>query len=375
MKLYSTFAHIKNDAMNFCAGLFTFAQQGLTDSERLSVDAGTETVDQDVISALTSQHARKICQTALTEQVTTEVADKELLGLKQGVAEPEPGNNTRAFRVLDGSSQTQHSWQPLLKRVCADECRDLVNRMIRERSQIERAAVKVDGVIELCARKVVQKTEAEVLTCCGQECGWDDQTCRLWPFFDASEKQDWNARCCTEGTILQNSSRERLCNSVQPEVKRQELSKVDPKQGTSQDALTVGQDLNPQPGLASLVESGQSGPEDGTQCDMEFGTKCGTKQARKTFLEACKNRKEENWEFLTKADHDVLGGLEGVGKLEKTNIRECYRNLQHADAVSWYDNMCYFVEKRSDDITYIYTLVEKEVTPVIVNGAALFKRK
>ena len=392
LKFNNAFEHIKNDALKFCSGLFFLAQQQLPEGSRQT----RFQLQLQVARALANENAQKICQTALDQQVTPEVADEELLGIKLGVEELKPGNKTRAFQVLNGASQTNHSWQHLLKRVCADECQRLLNEITAAKREISTAGTKLkatakgETVPELCAKEVVQKAEAEVLTCCGQECGWNNRTCRLWPFFDASEKLDWNARCCAEGTILKDSSRERLCNSVQPKAKRQQLRKMDARNSTPQDAGMVGQDLvarRPKKSrkrrTRSLLqsESRQDLNSGGTiQCNMP-GAKCGELDQRRLFLQHCKERQEENWQFLTKEAHDELLRKQGVkfvsdkdDKPKETSIRACYAKLQGGvDSVSWLDKVCYFVEKRSPEIEEIYAERQSEVTGDIVSGGALFK--
>ena len=343
VSLKNTFDHIENDALKFCAGLFSLAQQELPEDQSLI----WEYVAARVRMVLHHANAQKICQTALNQQVTPKVADEELLGLKEGVQDPEPGNETRAYQILNGASQPRHAWEHLLKRACADECQNLLVEMLASKSRISQSAVDLKGfsVKKLCAEKVVQKAEAEVLTCCGQECGWDNQTRRLWPFFDAAEKEDWNARCCAEGTILKNSSRERLCNSVQPKAKRQELYEMDPKQGTSRDALLVGQDLaTPKPKRLTRQRSRRSLKPKGSRkkrsrrsllqsepghvlCDMNFSSKCGN---REEFLNACKEHGGENWQFLPSSDYQFLVKLSGVQRFseKETSIRSCYAKLK-----------------------------------------------
>ena len=67
---------------------------------------------------------------------------------------------------------------------------------------------------ETCADEVVGKVEAEMLGCCGRSCGWNNRSCASWPFFTKEEKVEWLQECCSEFNVLQNSSRENMCDSV-----------------------------------------------------------------------------------------------------------------------------------------------------------------
>ena len=67
---------------------------------------------------------------------------------------------------------------------------------------------------ETCADEVVGKVEAEMLGCCGRSCGWNGRSCVSWPFLTKNEKVEWLQECCSEFNVLQNSSRENMCDSV-----------------------------------------------------------------------------------------------------------------------------------------------------------------
>ncbi|CAE7737818.1 mpeU [Symbiodinium necroappetens] len=374
IKQRSAYDHITNDALKFCTGLLALVQKELPLEERRE----QWRIGVRVEDALQHDDREKICQAALAQQITPKLADEELLGLHESIDAPEPGEKTRAYQVLvDGVSRTDHSWQDLLNSVCADECRDLLELMESATLELVEAAVSVDSkagtIQEICGKHVVQKAEAEVLTCCGQECGWDNRICRLWPFFDPSERLDWNARCCAEGTILKDSSRERLCNSVQPKEKREKLYENDAKQETQQDALLVGQDRAPQPG-PSLLQS-YAGE---VQCDV-LGAKCGKEEQRALFLKACKEHKEEQWHFLDSTAYKKFVSLEHVHIVSgDTSIRACYAKLTgDVDAVSWYMKTCHFVHSSDREIEAIqdtYDATDPEV-PDVVDGVALFKQK
>ena len=324
---------------------------------------------------LENAKAQKICQTALDGQVTPEVADEELVYPEKGVEDPEPASDTRVYQVLHGPGQKGHSWKQLLQKVCADECRDLLKRLrsqlyeISEVSASETAKSKV--VAEVCAETVVQKVEAEVLTCCGEECGWDGQRCRLWPFMDATEQEGWDLRCCTEGTVLKGSSRERLCNSVQPKEKQKTLMNIDPKPRTKLDARRVGQDL--QQGSSLLQDVSLTFQP---VCDAASGLQCQDKDARAHFLDLCKLHAEK-WQFLEAGPHSDLGHYWSVKP--GINIRSCHAELGKVGvgSVSWLNNNCYviMVSKEDDDVKAIYADAKNDTGGDFeVIGAALFKR-
>ena len=119
-------------------------------------------------------------------------------------------------------------WKDALARVCKDECTDLLDMMKKETKHLAED-VKHDHTpfARTCAEHVVQHVEAEVLGCCGRSCGFDGRRCLLWPFFSPEEKVDWEVECCSEMSILKNSSREFMCNSVLPDRLAKEASQYD----------------------------------------------------------------------------------------------------------------------------------------------------
>ena len=129
----------------------------------------------------------------------------------------------------DATDPTEKAlWEHALAQVCKDECQDLLHMMKKETEHL------VEGVVghhvpfaQACAERVVQQVEAEVLGCCGRSCGFDGRRCLLWPFFSPQEKVDWEVECCAEISILKNSSRELMCNSVLPDRLAKEASQYD----------------------------------------------------------------------------------------------------------------------------------------------------
>ena len=142
-----------------------------------------------------------------------------------------PGRGDRGYGrmrpVKENATQTA-LWEDALARVCKDECTDLL-KMLKKEAKHLAEDVKHDHTpfARTCAEHVVQHVEAEVLGCCGRSCGFDGRRCLLWPFFSPQEKVEWEVECCAEISILKNSSREFMCNSVLPDRLAKEASQYD----------------------------------------------------------------------------------------------------------------------------------------------------
>lgn len=156
--------------------------------------------------------------------------------------------------VLDPLPSSADYHQKLLRHICHDECVEIVNETLKN-------IKKMDDDVDwrgtpserTCADNVVRKVEAEILGCCGRSCGWDSRSCRSWPFFDKTEKVDWLQQCCSEYNVLQNSTRERMCDSVLSPKQIRLVSQFDTKAKKGDvGAAYVGQDpqlLWAEPGL------------------------------------------------------------------------------------------------------------------------------
>ena len=140
-------------------------------------------------------------------------------------------------------------WEHALAQVCKDECDDLL-KMMKSQKETTRLAKDVfqDHVpfAQACAEHVVQHVEAEVLGCCGRSCGFDGRRCLLWPFFSPQEKVEWEVECCSEMSILKNSSRELMCNSVLPDRLAKKASQYDLEEqsGTDVGKVLIGQNTS-----------------------------------------------------------------------------------------------------------------------------------
>ena len=142
--------------------------------------------------------------------------------------------------------------QKLLQHVCQDECNEIVNEIQKNIVKMHREDFSLPFE-DTCADNVVRKVEAEMLGCCGRSCGWNGRSCMSWPFLAKGEKVEWLQQCCGEFNVLQNSTRERMCNSVLSPRQVRLVSKFDtkPKQGDVGGAY-MGQDprlLWAKPGL------------------------------------------------------------------------------------------------------------------------------
>ena len=153
------------------------------------------------------------------------------------------------------------AWRSSLHRVCTDECNALVEEMENQTSQLAHATMNMmlgaegDSVEEVCADTVVKKVEAEILTCCATSCGWNGRSCTYWPLMSPKEQNDWQGECCTEMNILQNSTREKLCDSTLTEHETEESRQIiDNRDNTPEDRAILGQDRGGSSNAWSFLE-------------------------------------------------------------------------------------------------------------------------
>ena len=135
-------------------------------------------------------------------------------------------------------------WEDALAQVCKDECTDLLHMMKEEAKHLEKDVFKNNTPFaQACAEHVVQHVEAEILGCCARSCGYNGRRCLLWPFFSPKEKVEWQLECCAEMSILKNSSRELMCNSVLSGRLAKEASQYDLEEqnGTDVGKVLIGQ--------------------------------------------------------------------------------------------------------------------------------------
>ena len=199
----------------------------------------------------------EICQHALTGTITPQEAKEapwaeEASELSQKGSDEDRNGDRRYGRMRpvkeDGTSPTETAlWEHALSQVCKDECDDLLKMMENETEDLADDVVRHDvPFAQACAERVVQQVEAEVLGCCGRSCGFDGRRCLLWPFFSPQEKVEWEVECCSEMSVLKNSSREFMCNSVLPDRLAKKASNFDLEEqsGTDVGKVLIGQNAS-----------------------------------------------------------------------------------------------------------------------------------
>ena len=185
-------------------------------------------------------------------QVTPEVCSKILTGTWQGsrndfadAAQLSIHKDTKGLGHLDPLVSVP-THRHLLNHVCKDECEEIVSESLKRIGWMYAFDVNMHQLPfeQSCANHVVRRVEAEILGCCGRACGWNNRTCRAWPFFAQDEKVEWLEQCCTEYNVLQNSSRERMCNSVLTAQQVELVAKFDTraKEDTDVAGSYIGQD-------------------------------------------------------------------------------------------------------------------------------------
>ena len=195
-----------------------------------------------------------ICQHALIGTITPTEAEKfPFAGKASELSQhghDEDGDQDRGYGRMravkeDATGPTETAlWEHALSQVCKDECNDLLKMMRKEAEDLEDDVEDHDvPFAQACAKHVVQHVEAEVLGCCGRSCGFNGRRCLLWPFFSPQGKVDWELECCAEISILKNSSRELMCNSVLPDRLAKKASQYDLEEenGTDVGKVLIGQ--------------------------------------------------------------------------------------------------------------------------------------
>eukprot|EP00438_Fugacium_kawagutii_P009895 Skav209222 [mRNA] locus=scaffold3787:68361:70165:+ [translate_table: standard] len=195
------------------------------------------------------------------------------------------------------------SWHWSLDKVCSDECEELVRMMDNQRGNLSSDMFTGKPSHELCAKRVVQHVEADILGCCARSCGWDGTRCRFWPLFDNSSQALWQEECCSEWTILKGSKREEMCDSVLNQTQKKDVEKEDPEPEETGDPTLVGQDpqnpndLVPQ----SFLDLGDS---DNVECrDTNFLKSCG-KQINHLQEHTCESLK--GWHVIKHKEVPLL---------------------------------------------------------------------
>jgi len=138
--------------------------------------------------------------------------------------------------ILQGASDS-------FKKVCQDECEDLVKALRAQTAAIASFGTERFGSYSMaCSLYAVKKIESRLLGCCGNSCGWNGKTCTLWPFFTSGDQVAWKEECCAEKHFLKGSEREHMCESVLAANQRHAYANLDLPAQDEGVASFVGED-------------------------------------------------------------------------------------------------------------------------------------
>jgi len=188
-----------------------------------------------------TEKAAGICHKVLTGELGPQDGPK---WAEKAANSSQPEGQHYQLGRLQKVNATEKAWKVSLDNVCRDECIELVKEMKEEREEIFMDVEKTEkppSYEEVCAKRVVQKVEAEILTCCADSCGWNGRACMLWPFLNRTEKGQWEAECCTEFNILKNSSRATMCDATLTGKENKEVIR-DGQPNSKEDREMIGQD-------------------------------------------------------------------------------------------------------------------------------------
>ena len=196
-----------------------------------------------------AENAAGICHKVLTGELG---ADDGPEWAEKAAKSSQPKDQHLKRGRLEKVNAVERAWKVSLDNVCKDECIELVKEMQKETEQILSDVQDVQDVTigshqrrpsyeEACAKRVVQKVEAEILGCCAESCGWNGIACMYWPFLSSTEKGQWEAECCTEFNILKNSSRATMCDATLTGKENKEVIR-DPQPNNEEDREMIGQD-------------------------------------------------------------------------------------------------------------------------------------
>ena len=254
-------------AVKFCSNLFREAAQVMDGAVEAGLAAKVEVAKvglafERLQAAKAAQHeaqeARGICHKVLTGELG---ADDGPEWAEKAANSSQPEGQHYQLGRLQMVNATEKAWKVSLKNVCKDECIELVKEMKKETREILNDVgnpSKPPSYEEVCAKRVVQKVEAEILGCCAESCGWNGRACMLWPFLNSTEKGEWEAECCTEFNILKNSSRATMCDATLTGQENNEVIR-DPQPNSKKDRRMIGQDPVLK-GTSFLQEEDTNGP-------------------------------------------------------------------------------------------------------------------
>ena len=205
--------------------------------------------------------AEEICSQVLTGNVSKTSFEPEWAVKASEVAEMD--GQQHPYGRLDGVA-----WKQSLKRVCHDECEELVKGIQDKAEELAGFADVGKGTIEnACADEVVRHVEAEILGCCSKSCGWNGQFCAFFPFLNSTQQADWQAECCSERNILNGSTRQQMCDSTLSEAdKNMSQNLTDQRPNNEEDREILGQDESPASNSVSLMERSFGGSVDHNTC-------------------------------------------------------------------------------------------------------------
>ena len=245
----------------------------------------------DAIFSALKKTSPEICQHALVGTINKTEAEEapwaeeaSKISRKGGDEDGDEDEEYGRMRAVkeDATTPTEKAlWEHALAQVCKDECEDLLDMMEEEAFLLAMdVGYKHIPYAQSCAKRVVQHVEAEILGCCARSCGFNGRTCLLWPFFSPKEKVEWDVECCGEMSVLKNSSRERMCNSVLPDRLAKKASRYDLEEQNRTDVgkVLIGQNTSlvwTREGIKFQFpkedeEEAESTPREGDKVSMDF---------------------------------------------------------------------------------------------------------
>ena len=232
--------NVSASAVAFCGELVTSA----TESGIYTAEQAKRAIKSEV------DEAAEVCSQVLTGNLSSNSGAPQWMTEMSGA----PQWTVDAAQVAEMDGQ-QHpygrldgvAWKYSLKRLCHDECEELVQGIRDKARELANLGEFGEGIIQdACADKVVRHVEEEILGCCSKSCGWNGQFCAFFPFLNSTEQADWQAECCSERNILQGSSRQQMCDStLSPGDRNKSHEIVDQRPNTAKDREILGQDENP----------------------------------------------------------------------------------------------------------------------------------
>ena len=242
-------------AVKFCSNLFREAFREASRAGQLRAR------DLPLAESHAEQEAKEaagICHKVLTGELGPHDGPK---WAEKAANSSQPEGQHYQLGRLEKVNATEKAWKVSLKNVCRDECIELVYFMRMQGGWIIGDVGKrhqPPSYEEVCATRVVQKVEAEILGCCAESCGWNGRACMYWPFLNSTEKGQWEAECCTEFNILKNSSRATMCDSTLTGKENNEVIR-DEQPNTEEEREMIGQDPVGR-GTSFLQEEDTNGP-------------------------------------------------------------------------------------------------------------------